>query len=149
MHVLNCMAICSHGLSKIIAKQFPYSCEYEKPIGNRNVAVENGRPQPKPIQVFSGNGPTVICLFSIFQYGMPHEHYVLGVDDSFDMTENQLKGFRQCMHKVGMYFENVDDKHIAAPFRLGCCNAGGQWKNYKRVLLDFELEYGVSITLYQ
>ena len=61
----------AHGLSQSIAEKFPQANLYatRRPLGTRNLAVEEDRGIPGTIKVFPSQTPVVICLLAQWDYG--------------------------------------------------------------------------------
>ena len=148
-YITNCVAVKSHGLSKTIARCFPHSVVYEKrtPVQNRkNLATPECRPTPGTIEIFEGD-VTVICMHAIYLYGHLGEYP--GPKDFTDNAENRLMWFRECLDKIGTYFENKTEREIAMPYKIWCGLAGGDWQKYGDALTEFEEKYNVNVSLYK
>jgi hypothetical protein len=82
--------------------------------------------------------PCVIAMFAQYapgkcgawkkQYPAPK-----GLEDTSD---NRLKWFKSCLCEI----EVQGVKRVAMPFKIGCGLAGGDWKEYERVLKETDLE---------
>ncbi len=135
-----CTAVRGHGLSKTIADAFPNADPYalRTPVSkNVNLAIEEHRPRPGTILVMPGGsetvtgGPRIICAFGQFAMGKPGAYYSrLGVLDTHAAREGY---FRSCLKEIAQ----LSPSSLAFPYKIGCGLAGGNWKRYFYMLLEY------------
>lgn len=139
----NCISVKPHGLSKYIAEKRgcdPYSIR--RCVGNKNLAVEKDRAIPGTIYVKD----SVICLFA--QYGMGQPYMYNNKNKQWrDGYQNRLQWFTEALEKIPLL--EPTPKSLGVPFKIGCGLAGGNWKQYKKILEEFSDKFGIAIKIYK
>lgn len=148
----NCYTIRSHGLAAAIAKQFgPVADPYanRKPVGTRNLAVEEDRDTPGTIRVLNNH---VICMFAQLCPGKPlcYKSYP---NYQIDTAEQRVEWFKQCLVAIettlGEAPLGMECKSIAFPWTIGCGLAGGDWTTYRKMIEDFAQRTQIVCVIYK
>lgn len=147
----NCVSVRPHGLSKAIAHRFPYADPYilRRAIGTRNMAIDEDRPIPGSIHVFSPpvgeSGPAFVSLFAQYGMGRPYAYNNSGSDAHPDSHEDRLRWFESCLDMVA----SLQPKSVAMPYNIGCGLAGGNWAEYEPVIDRWAMSHpDMDVVLY-
>jgi O-acetyl-ADP-ribose deacetylase (regulator of RNase III) len=139
----NCLTVRPYGLSSSIASKLDVNLyKYRKSMGKKNLAIPEDRGTPGQCIIFATNvnGPKyVACLLAQFAPGkakcyhseITQQH---GYVDSYDQRE---QWFQQSLNHLKVFVINYSFKTIAFPFAIGCGLAGGNWKNYAKMIDNF------------
>jgi len=125
----NCLTTRAYGLSSAIAKKFPYANVYakRKKFGNQSI--------PGTIEICTGT-PNIICLYGQWNPGKPSDSYSNTFPDDYI---NRIEYFKNGLNEVLLYFQTDNIPcQIAVPYKIGCGLAGGDWKEYYKILVDFD-----------
>lgn len=115
-HQCNCISKGHKGLYSAIIKKYPHAHVYS----------QRDKPDiPGTIKV-TGDHPKVIAMFGQYKPG------VHGPDDS---AEQRIEWFKLCLEDI----KKLELKSIAFPFGIGCGLAGGNWKEYFKMLIQFAI----------
>src|SRR3982751_2657294 len=142
----NCIGCKPHGLSAAIALRFPYANPYaaRRPIGKRNMAMEEDRPEPGTIKVFrppddvgdsvacgaTGKLPTFVSMFAQYGMGKPFAYNNGGPDAHPDDFALRHQWFQRCLYAVA----DLQPKSVALPYNIGCGLAQGDWLTYEGII---------------
>jgi O-acetyl-ADP-ribose deacetylase (regulator of RNase III) len=122
-HQCNCITRgYGRGLATAIFRKFPYSNFYRSRHRNDN---------PGNIIVRDGFGKYKMVIGMLAQYGPGKSE----VDK--DTKEDRLRWFTVCLEKIS----KLNIKSIAFPFHIGCGLAGGNWKEYEELLINWANEH--------
>jgi O-acetyl-ADP-ribose deacetylase (regulator of RNase III) len=136
----NCVSVKTHGLSREIARKFPYADLYARRKGGKNID------KPGTITVCgdeSKNERYVICMFSQYGISKPGSYGQKDVCDSF---QQRLKWFKKCLELIS----ELRPQSIAFPYKIGCGLAGGSWTQYKKCIDDFaQLNPHTKVVVYK
>lgn len=124
VHQCNCVTTYGKGLYADIAIAFPWADIYKSRPAFR---VGSMHTQPGTIAI-SGNGISerfVIGLMAQKHPGKPSEG---------DTIEQRQAWFKLCLELIPR-FEDIDE--VAFPHGIGCGLAGGDWKVYEQMIVDF------------
>ena len=117
----NCTSKKSKGLATIIAKKFPYADFY---------STRSSPSIPGTIKL-AGNkkkgGRFVIAMFAQYDPGKSKS-------SGQDTIKQREAWFQKCLEKISKI---KGLKSIAFPYGIGCGLAGGEWKRYKSMLLEW------------
>jgi hypothetical protein len=138
----NCLTVRGHGLSASITEKFPEADPYAKrrPMGARNLAVVDDRPEPGTIDVFG----RIVCLYGQWRPGRFGTTYFYRYPESPEGVESpnlRIEWFRRGL--VALVDRIGSDKKatIAFPDHIGCGLAGGNWTLYRAVIEWFAMSY--------
>jgi O-acetyl-ADP-ribose deacetylase (regulator of RNase III) len=137
VHQCNCLTVKSHGLSKQIARKFPWADVYRmrRSVQRRNLAIHEDRAVPGSIKVMkSEERPHVVCLMAQWDFGRRHMRKVPPYEDT---KENRKKWFQTCLSELG----KTHYRTLAFPFKIGCGLAGGHWPTYLASIRRFADEF--------
>ena len=140
----NFVTVRSHGLSKLIAKEFPYADVYgmREKIGRRNCCTDSDRAEPGSIMLFEppGKGPIVISLFSQFLPGKPgrYKSSYTNPNNYKDNKNERLQWFRECLEIID---DDPEINEVALPYGIGCGLAGGNWDDYEKAIRDAKTNF--------
>lgn len=153
----NCLTVRAHGLSADLARKFPYADIYatRRPIGNRNVCIEEDRSTPGSYEILSDpeeTSPAIICLFGQWRPGAVETSYFKQYPESNPPESKEAREywFKVGLFRIGEYFRVIiSDKinTIAVPYKIGCGLAKGDWDTYLKMLTDFQDRYRDVIQL--
>ena len=152
----NCLSVKPHGLSKSIADAFDHGNYYgsRKAIGMKNLSIQEDRDEPGSIVILYGeNKPHIGCLMGQWQMGKINSHYYKnepGINNHNDTKENRELWFKNGLIALGEWCTDEKITSVAFPYGIGCGLAGGNWKNYLRMINDFDKEYkSIDIVIYK
>ncbi len=116
----NCVTKKAKGLSLSIKERYPHADFYSK---------RTTPSTPGTIKIRGGKGKRyVLAMFAQYQPGRPKTQ---------EDKENRIGWFKKCLSKIS----NIKNlKSIAFPYKIGCGLAGGDWKMYKRCILEWALK---------
>lgn len=143
-HQCNCVTVRSHGLSKLIAKEFPYADVYgmREKIGRRNCCVDSDRAEPGSIMLFEPpkEGPVVISLFTQFLPGKPgtSKRSYTNPENYKDNKNERLRWFKECLEIID---DDPEIDIVALPYGIGCGLAGGKWEDYEKAIGDAKTKF--------
>jgi hypothetical protein len=128
-HQCNCKTTYGAGLYNSIVAKYPYADVYSSGLTREpgNIAV-------RTVQ----NSATVICMFAQVFPGKQGKRS--------DGKEDRLRYFSLCLGKIAKLPIPLDIP-IAFPYKIGCGLAGGQWRDYERLLGDFANSSGCKILI--
>ena len=121
-HQCNCVTNRSAHLSKAVFTRFPYADVYCL------------RTQPDTLGTIKikGNGKDKRWVINMFGQYFPGKcKYPNGSKDNPKLRE---ESFQKCLDKIS---EIEDLESIAFPWGIGCGAAGGDWKNYEKMISSF------------
>lgn len=145
-HQCNCVSVHPHGLSHMIAKQFPTANIYgQRALRTSSVTgkpVKNyARPEdigtPGTIVVSNVNSDSnsgikgVIAMLAQYSMGRPHEWS--NIEGIADYVSDRTRYFKMCLDEIA----KLDINSLAFPYNIGCGLAGGNWYTYQSMILDF------------
>lgn len=136
----NCVTMKTYGLSKYLADNLSYANPYSKRL-KKSANTTSDPSTPGTIELLSGNGPTVICMYAQWGPGKPGMYSQFYPSTYKDTKENRVKWFIECLNKIFM----LGIKRVAMPYNIGCGLAGGDWETYKSIINTVMIE----IVLYQ
>jgi O-acetyl-ADP-ribose deacetylase (regulator of RNase III) len=141
----NCVGCDGRGLAAAIARQLPYGCAYasRRPQPpKRKFAIREDRATPGTIEVrrapagHAGPGrPAVVCMFAQWEMGAPGRYARVSPAPPSDAAPAREEWFGQCLEEVARLDPPI--KSIAFPHQIGCGLAGGNWRAYEAMILDF------------
>ncbi|XP_062602392.1 uncharacterized protein LOC134264107 [Saccostrea cucullata] len=136
VHQCNCLTVKAHGLSQSLAEKFPQANLYatRRPLGTRNLAVEEDRGIPGTIKVFPSQTPVVICLLAQWDYGKA-SHRPKRISTYQDTPQNREQWFQACLQEMG---ESLPYQTYAFPYKIACGLAQGNWIHYRHYIEQFE-----------
>ena len=150
----NCLTVTARGLAQVLADYFPHGNAYEdrQPIGKRNLAIKNDRPEPGSVNILEGDDqyPYIICLHGQYRPGKTNSRYSYPTDYP-DTSFDRLQYFNDGLQDLLNYFGH-ECPIIAVPYKIGCGLAGGNWKNYLELLENFHImlkKNGGGLVLYK
>ncbi|XP_062580747.1 uncharacterized protein LOC134242661 [Saccostrea cucullata] len=145
VHQCNCLTVRAHGLSQSLAEKFPQANVYatRKPIGTRNLAVEEDRGIPGTIRVFTSQTPVVICLLAQWDYGRA-SHRPKRISTYEDTPQNRENWFQTCLQELG----NLPYKTFGFPYKIGCNLGGGNWTHYRQYIEQFAHTYDKHVYIF-
>ena len=125
-----------------------YSSGRRRTLGTVDVTFvcrSGGGPMDLPGLVPEGPGRTFAILNLNAQKGpgIPRPCMYAG-----DNKENRLAWFRECLEHIKYNNPVLGFKTIAAPWRIGCGAAGGDWRVYFEVLRTWSVESGIDVLVY-
>ena len=120
----NCQSKKGAGLSKDIAKKFPYANFYSSREEESCPGTIEVRGDRKKKERF------VMALYAQKRPGKPK---------GSDNAEQREEWFAECLERIPKKYKKL--KSIAFPHGIGCGLAGGNWENYERIILDWAEEY--------
>ena len=65
-----------------------------------------------------------------------------------DTNEKRIGWFENCLHEISK-IDDIQNKTISMPFRIGCGVAGGDWTIYYNLICEFANKEKIHITLYR
>ncbi len=148
----NCLTVRSHGLSQTLEQKFLHGSLYPKrrPIGSRNLAIPEDRPQPGTAVILPGS-PNIVCLFGQWRPGKIATSYFDSYPESTppETTAHRLSWFTSSLWSLGNYLRATSGRKVtvAVPYKIGCGLAGGPWDDYHRVLQEFSGVFGETVEL--
>ncbi len=120
VHQCNATHNRNFGLSSSISKKFPYANLYCGKFAQKS------REPGTNIVRGEGDQQKIIALIAQVNQGKPDGKTETG------LTREQL--FFDCMQQLATI---PDIKEIALPYGIGCGYAGGNWKNYHKIIEEF------------
>ncbi len=126
MQQCNCVTKKALGLSKAIAEKFPHADFYSR---------RQHPSKPGTVEV-RGNGKDerwVCALYGQYYPGKPSNRTVNG--NFVDSAEQREEWFQDGLDKIAK-IKNL--RSIAFPYHVGCGLAGGDWRHYETMLINFE-----------
>jgi O-acetyl-ADP-ribose deacetylase (regulator of RNase III) len=124
-HQCNCISIGARGLAKNIADKWKYADVYTQRKGHSKPGTIVLTSPDNPSEEYT---PHVICMFAQFQPGKPNMYN--------DSPRQRLTWFKQCLEEIVKL--GIDT--VAMPHNIGCGLAGGDWKEYQKVLEESKLK---------
>ena len=142
---LNCVGCDGRGLAAGVADKLPYGCSYRDrrrmPPANK-FAVPEHRSKPGTIDVRRPPGggvapgrPLVINLFAQWEMGAPGKYNRVQPCPPSDSAATRTQWFRQCLAAIGALDPPLPS--IAFPCEIGCGLAGGDWRAYEAMIVEF------------
>ena len=142
----------------------PFSNPYKRRcniLPYKNLAIIKDRPEPGSILILSAGDKeasyaTVCCLFAQYKMGLPNSNYYMKnkyTDKTYinfpDDCCSRIEYFENCLIKLLSLFNDSNDdiRHIdkiAIPRKIGCHSAGGDWKLYKKKIVDFAYKLNIK-----
>jgi len=144
----NCLTRKAAGLAEAINTKYPYANIYGLRRGVGNLASPEDRAIPGTIQVLSGNGPAVACLFAQWKPGKCGSRYYSECTQYIDTLSNREKWFSECLDHLKEYIGKRLILSIAFPAGIGCGLAGGTWRNYEAMIYQFAGLLSEKCTVY-
>jgi hypothetical protein len=145
-----CTACKPHGLSQVIALQWPWGNPYAKRVPMKkggNTATEKTRDIPGTVGIL-GNGKDerfVVCLFAQYAMGKPGIYNSFGNPDS---KQDRERYFKQCLEDLANLIP--PNSSLALPYKIGCGLAGGDWSNYEKLLGEWVSKHPtLQVVLYK
>jgi hypothetical protein len=123
-----------------------------KPVGSRNLAIAADRAVPGSFAICEDE-PNIVALFSQWRPGKVLSPYfsVYPESDPPETAAQRLEWFRSSLSAFGASLPDDRVSSIAVPYRIGCGLAGGDWKQYRAALAEFQDKCADSamVTLYK
>ena len=143
----NCVTCRPWGLAKGIADKLPYGCSYQdRTLLSNNTCVIADRATPGTIDVrYPTEGyedsPYVINMFAQWEKSKPFRYYTN--PSPIDSYQSRIEWFQDCLEAI----PNIKPppESIAFPYQIGCGLAGGDWKIYEAMLLEFAEQTNIKI----
>jgi O-acetyl-ADP-ribose deacetylase (regulator of RNase III) len=127
VHQCNCVSKGAAGLAKKIFTAFPYADCYsdrDTPSEMGTISIcGNGLDQRFVINLFGQYSPGLACYFG-------------------DTSENRKEAFQKALDSIAKI---PDLESIAFPYGIGCGLAGGDWKKYEVMIIDFAEKVSASV----
>jgi len=120
----NCKSKKTAGLSKDIAKKFPYADFYSS---------RKDESCPGTIEVRGDRKEKERFIMALYAQKSP------GKPKGSDNAEKREEWFSECLDRISRKYKKL--KSIAFPHGIGCGLAGGDWENYEKIILDWAGEY--------
>nr|QBK85739.1 MAG: uracil-DNA glycosylase [Marseillevirus LCMAC101] len=120
----NCYSKKGAGLSKDIAKKFPYANFYSSREDESCPGTIEVRGDRKEKERF------VMALYAQKRPGKPK---------GSDSAEKREEWFSECLDRIPKKYKKL--KSIAFPHGIGCGLANGNWENYEKIICDWAMEY--------
>lgn len=120
-HQCNCVSNGSAGLARAIYGRYPYSNIY---------ATRKKTSKMGSIDI-AGNGEDKRYVINMFSQYYPGKCKYPGNIDNAYLRAN---AFQSCLNKISK-IDNLES--IAFPYEIGCGLAGGDWKEYEKMISDF------------
>lgn len=141
----NCLAVRPYGLSKSIADKFEHGDHYasRRGIGKKNLSVQEDRDEPGTTVIIEGK-PYIACIMGQWQMGKNNSSYYRGEDginNYSDTRKNREIWFKHGLSALGEWCMEEGVKSVAFPYMIGCGLAGGNWKTYLEMIIDFQRSY--------
>jgi hypothetical protein len=127
----NCVTVRSQGLSASIDRKWGVN-----PYCGRRLTKEMDVPGTIKIMDSDDGTKKIICAFAQWAPGKPgHYEKFYSTPPQKDTMDQRLSWFEECLSHL-----DIDGK-VAVPYKIGCGLAGGNWKDYKRVLIDSDVQF--------
>jgi hypothetical protein len=124
-HQCNCKSTVPYGLAKSIFDKYPYS----------NIYNDNSVRIP---------GNIIVRKNVINMLGQVYP----GRSSKYETKEQRKHLFNFCLKAIQNYFKDKQDIKLVFPKNIGCNLAGGNWKDYEQLLIDFEQSNpNISVTI--
>ena len=127
----NCCTSEGKGLSLHLFKKFPYANSYKKRVRSD----KSTHHKPGTIEVYKN----IINMYA--QYYPSLGKYVS------DSNQMRIQWFKECLNQIKQ-IDNIQNKTIAMPYKIGCGLAGGDWQIYEKMLEEFANSEKIHIVLY-
>ena len=138
VHQCNCVSTNAKTLALQIFKKYPFSNSYQQRNGDKTKFSK-----PGTIEIFcsDNNDKSIVNFYSQFYPSTPKY--------SNDSYIKRLNWFKECLNKLLEIKDIFKQKSIALPYNIGCGAAGGDWKDYFKILKDFAEQYKIKLKLYK
>lgn len=135
-HQCNCVTTYGKGLSKTIFENYPVANDYSR----RKNGYTDKRGTIRLHKVSENR--YIANLFAQYKPGKP---------DNKETEEQRLQWFSDCLYRLGKWLCNypVENRTVGMPYKIGCGLAGGDWKEYRKLLEKFCAKFQVRLTLYK
>ena len=140
----NCVGCDGRGLALGVSEKMPYGCPYKErqrmPPSNK-FAIPAHRATPGTIDVrrppasAAGRTPIVIAMFAQWEMGLPGKYNRVQPAPPSDSASTRAGWFRQCLGAIAAIDPPLAS--IAFPYEIGCGLAGGDWRVYERMIVEF------------
>lgn len=136
----NCLTVTAHGLSASIAAAHPNADAYKhrRRLGKRNLAIPEDRDRPGTMKILDTK---VVCLFGQWRPGRIETSYFSTYPESPDGVETaelRKTWFQRALDEFGTVLDKKEGSvKVAFPMFIGCGLAGGDWKEYKKMIDRF------------
>ena len=141
----NCVGCDGRGLAAGVSEKLPYGCSYadrrRMPPANK-FAVPEDRAKPGTIDVRrppGGDGVIVVNLFAQWEMGAPGKYNRVAPCPPSDSASTRASWFKQCLAAIGALDPPLPS--LAFPHEIGCGLAGGDWRRYEAMILEFAQEH--------
>lgn len=140
-HQCNCITQKGGHLSKSMFDKFSYANVYK--TRERVTDWKDSRDKPGNIDI-RGNGKDQRFIINMFAQVFPGTPRF--PESSTDGHSAREKYFLKCLEKI-QNIENLDG--VAFPYCIGCGAAGGEWKNYLKMIDDFSKKVNCDVVIYK
>lgn len=137
-HQCNCITVRGNNLSKQMFNKYEYANTYKL----RTRGDKKTYDTPGTIAI-KGNG--IDKRYVINMYG---QYYPSVSKYANDTTDKRIQWFKECLDEISK-IDDIHNKTMAMPSRIGCGAAAGDWKQYYKIIQDFANKEKIHITLYK
>lgn len=123
-HQVNCMGVMGTGIALDIRNLYPYNYTSYKALCSSHLHSESLGGQIHFVVVKHKEGyKTIANLFGQFSYGRDKRH------TDYDWLEKAISSLADYCKRHGC--------SVAFPYKMGCKNAGGDWKKVSQIIYNY------------
>lgn len=125
VHQCNCVTTTSKGLANAIFNKYKEANDYK--------THKHGK--PGTIHIHNIDNKIIINMFA--------QRYPGRSRSDGQKTYREML-FQKCLDQIG---QSSISREIAFPYKIGCGLAGGNWKNYLKMISNFAKKYNVEVSI--